>query len=83
MNQGNDKSHGKDDGVFRDGCLIFLYPKGKLRAFYMAFQSQSFHTDDKTGHAISDGTKPAAPPATKKSVTMSTKKSALKKAKKK
>jgi len=52
MNQGNDKSHTGDDGVFQDGCLIFQYPGGKYRAFFMAFQSQSFKTDDKTGHAI-------------------------------
>jgi uncharacterized protein YukJ len=52
MNQGNDKAHVGDDGVYQDGCLIFQYPDGKYRAFYMAFQSQSFHTDNKTGHTI-------------------------------
>lgn len=51
MNQGNDKSHASEDGVYRDGCLIFAYPNDKYRAFFMAFQSQSFNTDDKTGHA--------------------------------
>jgi uncharacterized protein YukJ len=51
MNQGNDKGHAKDDGVYQDGCLIFEYPGGKYRAFFMAFQSQSFDTDDNTGHA--------------------------------
>jgi len=51
MNQGNDKGHARDDGVYQDGCLIFEYPSGKYRAFFMAFQSQSFDTDDKTGHA--------------------------------
>jgi len=51
MNQGNDKSHAKDDGVFQDGCLMFEYPGGRFRAFFLAFQSQSFETDDKTGHA--------------------------------
>jgi uncharacterized protein YukJ len=60
MNQGNDKKHAGDDGVYQDGCLIFQYPGGKYRAFYMAFQSQSFHTDNKTGHTIPGGT-PAAP----------------------
>jgi uncharacterized protein YukJ len=43
----------------QDGCLIFQYPGGKYRAFYMAFQSQSFHTDNKTGHTIPGGTPPA------------------------
>jgi uncharacterized protein YukJ len=51
MNQGNDQSHAREDGVFQDGCLIFQYPSGSWRAFFMAFQSQSFNTDDRTGHA--------------------------------
>ena len=55
MNQGNDKKHAGDDGVYHDGCLIFEYPNGKYRAFFLAFQSQSFKTDDKTGHAIREG----------------------------
>jgi uncharacterized protein YukJ len=60
MNQGNDKAHAGDDGVYQDGCLIFQYPDGKYRAFFMAFQSQSFHTDNKTGHTI-PGAIPAKP----------------------
>ncbi len=52
MNQGNDKSHGGDDGIFRDGCLFFEDPSGKFRAFFMVFQSQTFQTDDQTGHAL-------------------------------
>jgi uncharacterized protein YukJ len=66
MNQGNDKKHAGDDGVYQDGCLIFQYPKGKYRAFFMAFQSQSFHTDNKTGHTIT-GSRAAKKPARKKS----------------
>ncbi len=67
MNQGNDTGHAKDDGIFRDGCLVFVYPNKKVRAFFMAFQSQSFKTDDKTGHAIAGaGAPPVAAPATKK-----------------
>jgi uncharacterized protein YukJ len=58
MNQGNDKSHAGDDGVFQDGCLVFQYPNGKHRAFFMAFQSQSFSTDNKTGHALPSGGPP-------------------------
>jgi uncharacterized protein YukJ len=65
MNQGNDKSHKGDDGVYQDGCLIFQYPNGKYLAFYMAFQSQSFHTDNKTGHTIPGGA-PAKKAAKKK-----------------
>src|SRR4029453_15262434 len=26
MNQGNDKSHAGDDGIYHDGCLIFQFP---------------------------------------------------------
>jgi len=55
MNQGNDRSHAGDDGVFQDGCLMFEYPGRSYRAFFMAFQSQSFETDDKTGHARGPG----------------------------
>ena len=29
MNQGNDKAHAGDDGIFHDGCLIFQYPNGR------------------------------------------------------
>ena len=60
MNQGNDKGHAGDDGIFQDGCLFFEYPNGKYRAFFMAFQSQSFNTDNTTGHAIPGGATPAA-----------------------
>jgi uncharacterized protein YukJ len=66
MNQGNDKSHAGDDGVFHDGCLIFQYPGGKVRAFFLAFQSQSFQTDDKTGHAVQGGGRTPVPPAKKR-----------------
>jgi len=52
MNQGNDKKHAGDDGVYHDGCLFFEYPDGSYRGFFLAFQSQSFQTDDKTGHAL-------------------------------
>ena len=55
MNQGNDKGHAGDDGVFQDGCLVFQYPDGKYRAFFMAFQSQTFDTDNTTGHAAGAG----------------------------
>jgi uncharacterized protein YukJ len=55
MNQGNDKGHAGDDGIFHDGCLMFEYPGAKYRAFFMAFQSQTFRTDDKTGHAVQGG----------------------------
>jgi uncharacterized protein YukJ len=65
MNQGNDKGHQNEDGVFQDGCIFFEYPGGKYRAFFMAFQSQTFSTDDKTGHALPGGGAPGQPPPQK------------------
>lgn len=53
MNQGNVEAFANTDGVWQDGGLIFHYPSaGKYVALFLAFQSQSFHTDDVTGHTI-------------------------------
>jgi uncharacterized protein YukJ len=85
MNQGNDRSHAGDDGVFQDGCLIFEYPGPKYRAFFMAFQSQSFKTDDKTGHAIgavAPATAAKKPPQPQKKTTKKKTTSKTKQAKK-
>ena len=54
MNQGNGAGYRKDNGVFQDGGLVFEYPNGKRQAFFFAFQSQTFATDDKTGNALDD-----------------------------
>jgi uncharacterized protein YukJ len=52
MNQGNDPGHAADDGVFHDGALLFHYPsRNQWAAVFLAFQSQSWTTDDATGHA--------------------------------
>ncbi len=64
MNQGNSPGYAKDDGVWQDGGLIIHYPAildedgleywpDQWVAIFLAFQSQSWHTDDMTGHAIS------------------------------
>jgi uncharacterized protein YukJ len=51
MNQGNAAPYLADNGTWQDGALVFGYP-GKAgaawtwRAFFFAFQSQSFRTDD-------------------------------------
>ena len=47
MNQGNSGKYMKDNGVFQDGGLVFEYPGGKWQAFFFAFQSQTFDTDNK------------------------------------
>ena len=53
MNQGNVKKFRGDDGVWQDGCLIFSFPaKKEWHGVFLAFQSQSFKTDDTTGHAL-------------------------------
>jgi uncharacterized protein YukJ len=50
MNQGNSGKYAADNGTWQDGALVFGYP-GKAgwtwRAFFFAFQSQSFRTDDR------------------------------------
>jgi uncharacterized protein YukJ len=53
MNQGNDAEFEHQDGVFQDGGLLFHFPGAdRWVAIFLAFQSQKFHTDDITGHAI-------------------------------
>ncbi len=46
MNQGNSGSYRKDNGVYQDGCLILHYPDDTWLAVFLAFQSQTFDTDD-------------------------------------
>jgi uncharacterized protein YukJ len=53
MNQGNSQQFRNDDGVWQDGGLLLQYPdQGQWVAIFLAFQSQAWHTDDRTGHAI-------------------------------
>ena len=59
MNQGNVDNWKQDDGVWQDGGLIFYYPtEDRFSAFFLAFQSQSFHTDDWTGHRLAEVVQP-------------------------
>lgn len=46
MNQGNAGKYRQDNGTYQDGALVLAYPGGKWRAFFFAFQSQVFKTDD-------------------------------------
>ena len=53
MNQGNSGRFVDDDGVWQDGGLLFYFPSiDRWTAVFLKFQSQSWHTDDVTGHAI-------------------------------
>lgn len=56
MNQGNSGAWKRDNGVFQDGAIFIEYPNDKWRAFFLAFQSQSFNTDNQ-GNPIN----PASP----------------------
>jgi len=56
MNQGNSAAFRKDDGVWQDGALLLSFPStGQWVGVFLAFQSQAWHTDDVTGHAITAG----------------------------
>jgi uncharacterized protein YukJ len=62
MNQGNAAKFRKDDGVWQDGGLLVHFAgEDRWVAIFLAFQSQAWHTDDVTGHAI-EGTPPRPEP---------------------
>ena len=53
MNQGNSGQFKRDNGVWQDGGLIFQFPnQSQWIAVFLAFQSQAWHTDDRTGDAL-------------------------------
>ena len=53
MNQGNAAKFVADDGVFQDGGVLVHFPdQQEWTAIFLKFQSQSWHTDDITGHSI-------------------------------
>ena len=53
MNQGNSARFRGDDGVWQDGGLLLHFPgEGRWVGIFLAFQSQAWHTDDATGHAV-------------------------------
>src|SRR5687767_5644760 len=62
MNQGNAAQFAGDDGVFQDGGVLVHFPdQQEWTAIFLKFQSQSWHTDDKTGHSVT-GPVPPTPP---------------------
>jgi uncharacterized protein YukJ len=53
MNQGNSARFSGDDGVWQDGGLLLHFPgEDRCVGIFLAFQSQAWHTDDTTGHAL-------------------------------
>ena len=61
MNQGNSARFSGDNWVWQDGGLLLHFPsQHQWVAIFLAFQSQSWHTDDATGHAIPE-VEPGAP----------------------
>lgn len=53
MNQGNSGSFARDNGVRQDGALLVHFPQqARWVAIFLAFQSQSFHTDDASGNSL-------------------------------
>jgi uncharacterized protein YukJ len=65
MNQGNSSRFVQDDGVYQDGGLLIHFPdQQEWVAAFLKFQSQAWHTDDRTGHTIAAAaTLPATGPA--------------------
>ncbi|GAB3686707.1 YukJ family protein [Actinocorallia lasiicapitis] len=53
MNQGNSGRFTGDDGVWQDGGLLLRFAD-HWTAVFLAFQSQSWNTDDRTGHAVDE-----------------------------
>lgn len=53
MNQGSIGRFQRANGVYQDGALVLHFPsRQQWVGIFLAFQSQCFHTDDQTGHAI-------------------------------
>jgi uncharacterized protein YukJ len=64
MNQGNSERFRGDDGVWQDGGLL-LRLNGRWVGIFLAFQSQAWHTDDVTGHAVAE---PRPEPTTRSAI---------------
>ena len=60
MNQGNPlDSHGQDNGIWQDGALfVYLPARERWIAVFLAFQSESWQTDDR-GNPVQGVANPA------------------------
>ena len=65
MNQSNVGRFTGDDGVYQDGALLLHFPGQKQWVgIFLKFQSQGWHTDDKTGHSLpGEPQVPSGPPS--------------------
>ncbi|HEX3139961.1 MAG TPA: DUF2278 family protein, partial [Rhizobacter sp.] len=53
MNQANVGQFVGDDGVYQDGALLLQFPaQNQWVGIFLKFQSQTWHSDDHTGHRI-------------------------------
>jgi uncharacterized protein YukJ len=56
MNQGNSGSFTRDNSVWQDGALLIHFgTEDRWVAVFLAFQSQTWHTDDATGDPLPAG----------------------------
>jgi uncharacterized protein YukJ len=63
MNQGNSGRFVGDDGVYQDGGLLVHFPdQREWVGIFLKFQSQSWHTADGTGHALTASPAPGPVP---------------------
>jgi uncharacterized protein YukJ len=53
MNQGNHASFADQDGPWQDGGILIHFPlRDQWVGIFLKFQSQAWHTDDRTGHTL-------------------------------
>ena len=64
MNQGNSGGFVGDDGVYQDGGMLLHFPhSSQWIGIFLKFQSQAWHTDDRTGHTLPGEPAPGPGPA--------------------
>lgn len=60
MNQGSVEEFEKYNGVWQDGGMLLHMPsENRWVVFFLAFQSQCWHTDDEMSNCIGDVDQPA------------------------
>jgi len=53
MNQGNHASFADQDGIWQDGGVLIHFPsRDQWVGIFLKFQSQAWHTDDRTGRVL-------------------------------